>query len=65
MKKVTVELIIDEDDEGLVADGVSAILTEQMQAVCPNSCLVDWQYAGRQFNATDVSRYEWDGKPIC
>lgn len=65
MKKVTVELWIDEDDEGRVADGVSAILTDQMQSACPNSCLVDWQYAGGKYNATDVSRYEWDGKPIC
>lgn len=63
MKKVTVELIIDEDEEARVADGVSALLTEQMQSACPQSCLVDWQYAGGQYNAEDVNI--WNGKPIC
>lgn len=71
MKKVTVELIIDEDDEGRVADGVSALLTEQMQTICPNSCLVDWRYAGGEYNAVDLDEadaqevYMWAGRPIC
>jgi hypothetical protein len=72
MKKVTVELIIDEDDEGRIADGVSAILTEQMQSICPNSCLVDWQYAGGKYNAEEVTertdfreKKDFRNGPIC
>lgn len=40
-----VKLLIDVELEAEACDGISAILTEQMQSVVPTSCLLDWQYA--------------------
>lgn len=39
-----VRLLIDTKSKSEACDGVSAILTEQMQSAEPNSCLIDWQY---------------------
>ncbi len=39
-----VRLLIDVKSESEACDGVSAILSEQMQSFVPHSCLLDWQY---------------------
>jgi hypothetical protein len=39
-----VRLLIDTESKAEACDGVSAILTEQMQSIVPTSCLLDWQY---------------------
>lgn len=39
-----VRLLINTESEAEARDGVSAILTEQMQNVVPTFCLLDWRY---------------------
>ena len=39
-----VRMLLDVASEDEACDGVSAILTSQMQRVQPNSCLLDWTY---------------------
>lgn len=59
--RAVVEVLIEADEEAGACDGMTAILTEQLQKYAPQSCLLDWQYV-EHFEESDGARFdEYEG----
>jgi hypothetical protein len=68
MKKAytaVVQLLIDAEDEDSACDGISALLTEQMQKYTgEQSCLIDWMYKIHPDEVAIPDAYEPDVSPM-
>lgn len=59
MYRVTVEVILDVDDEGSACDAVNEILRDQQRSFAPQSCLLDYsQHSHEYFDFLDAATYE-------